>query len=198
MPPLRLEVFKLDAKGTQPAEPEDGSDLEEARLAAYEQGYAAGWEDAVAAQADDQHRLRADLARNLQALSFTYHEARAHVLRAIGPLLEAVVSRLLPRVAQEAVAPVVLETLMPLAETLADVPVTIVLNPAARAAVEKLVAQATGLPLTLQEEPSLGEGQVYLKFGDAETRIDLDRATAQISAAVRGFFEPPEKERRHG
>jgi hypothetical protein len=34
----------------------------------FEQGYSAGWDDAVAAQQDDQGRIRTDLARNLQSL----------------------------------------------------------------------------------------------------------------------------------
>ncbi len=198
MPALKLEVFQTDQKMTPARESAEGSDLEEARLAAYEQGYSAGWDDSSAAQSDDQRRLGADLARNLQALSFTYHEARAHVLRAIGPLMQDMTARLLPEVARDALAPVVLEALMPMAEAMADTPVTIVLNPAARRAVEALLEQATGLPVTLREEPSLGEGQVYLQLGDAEARVDLDRATAEITAAVRGFFDLTEKERKYG
>jgi hypothetical protein len=106
--------------------------------------------------------------------------------------------RLLPELAREALAPLVLETLMPLAETLSEAPVVIVLNPAARPAVEALREQATALPFVLRDEPTLGEGQVYLRLGDSETRLDLDRATAEITAAVRGFFELTHQERKHG
>jgi flagellar assembly protein FliH len=134
----------------------------------------------------------------MQALSFTFHEARTHVLRALAPLLEEMTGRLLPELAREALAPLVLEALMPLAEKLSEAPVTIVLNPAARPAVEALLEQATALPFTLLDEPSLGEGQVYLRLGDTETRLDLDRATAEITAAVRGFFELTQQERKHG
>ena len=58
--------------------------------------------------------------------------------------------------------------------------------------------QATGLPLIVIEEPSLGEGQVYLRMGDTETRIDLDRATADIASAVRDFFDHTEKDQSYG
>ena len=61
-----------------------------------------------------------------------------------------------------------------------------------------IVLFVTGLPLVVTEEPSLSDGQVYLKFGDTETQVNLDRATAEITAAVRGFFEIPEQERKHG
>lgn len=196
---LKLEVFKAEeASESTSTVVLDTMALEEAKLASYDQGYSAGWEDAAAAQTDDQTKIGADLARNLQSLSFTYQEARLHVLRAIEPLMQEMVSRLLPVLAREALAPVVLEILMPLAEQMVDAPVSIVLNPAARGPVEELVAKVTSLPITLVEEPSLGEGQVYLRLGAVETQIDLDRATAEIATAVRGFFEIPDRERQHG
>lgn len=195
---LKLEVFDTGEKPASATVVMQGADLDEARLAAYEQGFTAGWDDATAAASDDQSRMRIELGRNLQALSFTFHEARTHVLRALAPLLEEMTGRLLPELARASLAPLVLETLMPLAETLADTPVTIVLNPAARPAVEALLQEATGLPFTLRDEPTLGEGQVYLRLGDSETRIDLDRATAEITAAVRGFFELTHEERKYG
>ena len=84
---------------------------------------------------------------------------------------------------------------MPLAETLAEAPVELVLNPASRAPVEALLEQATGLPMRLVEEPTLGEGQVYLRLGETETRIDLDRATQELVTAVRNFFGLSEQDR---
>lgn len=190
MPMPKLEVF--EATGVpKPASTlvttEIGA-IEEAKLASYEAGYKAGWDDAAAAQSEDQTRIRADLARTLQQLSFTYQEARAHVLTALEPLLTEMVNRLLPETARDTLAPLVLERVMPMAEDLADQPVTLVLNPAVRPALEGLIEQATGLPITIEEEPTLAEGQVYLRLGDSEAKVDLTRVIAEISAAVRGFF----------
>ena len=196
---LRLEVFETDqsASGGKTVVL-DAMHLEETKLAAYDSGYSAGWEDAAAAQSEDQTRVQADLARNLQGLSFTFHEARQHVLHALQPLMSEMVGRLLPAIGRETLSQVVLEVVMPMAEKLADTPITLVLNPSVRPAVEALLEQATGLPLIITEEPSLSEGQVYLKFGDTETQVNLDRATAEITAAVRGFFEIPQQEKKHG
>ena len=196
---VKLEVFNAAEKPTKTQTVIlDRVALEDEKLASYDAGYRAGWDDANAAQSEDQSRMRADLARNLQTLGFTYHEARTHVLKAIEPLMLQIVGRLLPEIAREALASVVLETLMPLAEGLGDAPVTLVLNPASRAPVEALLEQATGLPITIIEEPRLGEGQVYIKLGTVEAQVDLDQATADIAAAVRGFFELPGKERPNG
>ena len=199
MPGLRLEVFDTASTsdgGVQPLV--EASQLEEVKISAYEQGYSAGWEDASAAQQGDQSRIRADLARNLQSLSFTFQDARSHVVQAIRPLILEMASRLLPGIAREALAPTVLEALAPMAEEMGDAPVTLVLNPAARERVEGLVAQASGLPVVIEEEDSLGEGQVYIRLGPRETSVDLDRVTRDIAAAVRAFFNLSDEETPHG
>ena len=197
--PLKLEVFDVEPKATRSQTIVlDRVALDEEKLASYETGYRAGWDDASSAVTEDQTRAHAELARNMQALSFTYHEARAHVLKAVEPLLLQIVGHLLPEIARETLAPFILETLMPLAERLGDAPVTLVINPVARAAVEALLEQATGLPMTIEEEPTLGEGQVYIRMGTFETQLDLDKATADIAAAVRGFFDLTGKDHPHG
>lgn len=199
MSPLRLEVFETpDTPASRATMMLDAGALEDIRMLAYEQGYTAGWDDAAASQSDDQSRIKADFARNLQSLGFTFQEARMHVLRALQPLIYEIVASLLPQMARETLASIALETLMPLADQMADAPVTLVLNPASRAAVETLLEQATGLPLTVIEEATLGEGQVYLRLGDIETRVDLNRATADIAAAVRDFFDHSKKDKRYG
>lgn len=189
MPALRLEVFDTASAGDGTLQPlVEATAVEEARVAGFEQGYTAGWDDAVAAQQGDQTRIRADLARNLQSLAFTFQDARSHVLQSLRPLMLEMINRLLPEVARAALAPTVLETLSPLAAELADSPLTLVLNPAVRAQVEDLVAGASGLPMVIEEELSLPEGQVYIRFGTSETKVDLSQVTADIAAAVRAYF----------
>ena len=189
MPALRLEVFDMASASDGSLQPlVEATAVEEAKVASFEQGYSAGWDDAVAAQQGDQTRIRADLARNLQSLAFTFQDARGHVLQAIRPLILEMVDRLLPEVARETLAPTVLEALTPMADELADAPLTLVLNPAVRGQVEDLIAQATGLPMVIDEEPSLPEGQVYIRFGPTETKVDLSQVTADIAIAVRAFF----------
>ena len=196
---LKLEIFDTEEKPVKTQTVVlDRVAFEDEKLASYDTGYRAGWDDANAAQSDDQTRMRADLARNLQTLGFTYHEARSHILKAVEPLMLQIVGQLLPEIARETLAPLVLETLMPIAESLGDAPVKLVLNPVSRAPVEALLEHATGLPVIIEEEPTLGEGQVYIKLGSVETQVDLDQATSDIAAAVRGFFNLPGKDRPNG
>jgi len=196
---IRLEVFPND----DPVNPDDviiisKTELEDIRLMAFDKGYAAGWDDAVGAQSDDAARLKAEVARSVQAMAFGFQEARAHLLKSLAPLIAAMVGKLLPEVARASLAPLVLDQLMPMAEVLADTPITILLHPRARDHIEALLLNAPGLPVTLREDRNLGEGQVYLKSLTSELIIDMDRATADITAAIRGFFELTEKDRKYG
>lgn len=199
MPPLKLEVFESPSqRGKGQTVVMDSAAIEETRLQSYESGYSAGWEDATAATQDDQARISSELANNLQQMAFTFQEARAHILKSVQPVLTQLCTQLLPPLSRAVLAPVVLDTIMPLIDDLADTPVHVRLNPAARPAVERLLSQAAGLPLVIAEEPTLGEGQVYLRLGEVEHRINLDRAVAQLTRAVHDFFEYSEKDDAHG
>lgn len=199
MPPLKLEVFETPSpRDSSQMVVMDTATVEDTRLRAYETGYAAGWEDATAAGQDDQARISSELANNLQQMAFTFQEARTHMLQSVQPLLTQLCTQLLPPLAQVALAPVVLDTVMPLLDELADGKVHVVLNPTARPAVEQLLSQATGLPLEIVEEPTLGEGQVYLRLGQVEHRVDLDHAVVRIARAVHDFFEHSQKDDTDG
>ena len=52
-----------------------------------------------------------------------------------------------------------------------------------------LAASGADLPVTVQDEPALGQGQAYLKTGMTEMRIDLDGVIDTITRAVTAFFQ---------
>ncbi len=175
------------------------SEAEEVKLAAYEKGYNAGWEDAAAAQDDDLVRLRNELGRNLQDLCFTYHEAHSHVLRTLEPLLRDMVAKVLPALARESLGQMVLEHLRPLAAELATGPMEIATHPDNVKAVEELVVGKAGFPVIVKGVPTLGLGQAHFRIGTAERRVDLDGAIDAIGEAVSGFFVVEKKEvKAHG
>lgn len=194
MKALNLEVFDvLDPQADTPAIVLEAIAFEEAKLGAYDTGYRAGWDDAVAAQSTDQAQIGAELARNLKTMNFTFDDARGHVLAAMEPLLADIVARLLPEIARDTLAPLILDSLRPLAEQAAQSPIEIIINPAAQAAVAAVLAQSDGPPARITLEPNLGAGQAFLRFGQNETQIDLDGAILQISTALQGFFQLPER-----
>lgn len=195
---LSLEVFATDPMAAPDRIVLDQIAFAREQLSSYENGYRAGWEEASATPTALAARSKNDLSQHLQKLSFTYHEAQAHVLAALHPLLLQVVGQLMPQIAREALAPMVVEMLIPLADRLGQAPVILRVNPAAQQALLAAIEANTSLPIQITPDPTLGEGQVHLQLGTAEAELDLDKATADIATAVRGFFDLFGKDHLHG
>lgn len=191
-----LEVFRhADDAEVQLLTPEEA---EERTLAAFEKGYSAGWDDAARALSDEDTRLRGEIAAHLMTLSFGFVEARQHVLGAIGPLLQAMVGRLLPGLAPEALGQAVTLHLQGIAERLSDTPVTVMLHPASRRLVEPAVQALPALPVRIVEDAALSHAQVYILSDGHEDLIDIDAALAALKAAVEDFTPDTARARRHG
>ncbi|MDQ2090574.1 FliH/SctL family protein [Marimonas arenosa] len=176
--------------------------LEEEKLEAFERGYKAGWDDAAKAQAEDRNHLTSDFANNLQELSFTYHEASGHLARALRPVMTQIVEAVLPEIARKSFGPRIAEQLTGLALAVGKQRVEIVVAPQNIALVRGLLDEDPGFPVQLVEEPSLGAGQAYLRFGDGERQIDHDEVLSRIAKALDAFFDElkhtSEKELKHG
>lgn len=200
MMPLKLEDFTETSPDGKIISSDDKD--EEMRLAAYEDGYGAGWEDATTAQSDARAEREAQTAQHLQTLAFGYHEARQHVLRGIEPLLREITTQILPNMARAALVPVVVETLMPLVDRMAETPVTLRVGPESRDHVDRLLSTAGhGIPFALVEDPTLSDGQVMIAARNraelAEARIDLGSVTTAIAQALEDFFDIQLTEHAH-
>ncbi|MFU8835823.1 MAG: flagellar biosynthesis protein [Roseovarius sp.] len=161
--------------------------LEEERLAAFEKGYQAGWDDAVKAQSEDSRRISTDLAQNLQDLRFTYEEAHGAVMAALRPLLMEMAGAVLPQLARESLAPRIVEMLHDFARAQGRQPVEIAASAEDMPRLEHLMEG--GIEGTIVADDTLGAGQVYLRFGESEAEIDLPAVIDSITAAVSGFFD---------
>ncbi|MDJ0627409.1 MAG: flagellar biosynthesis protein [Rhodobacter sp.] len=198
--PLQLEDF--DAGTAEPlhvaGQPAMSAITEADRMAAYEKGYQAGWDDAARAEAEDQTRIGTDFARNLQELSFTFHEARAHVIQAMQPLLTQMTGTLLPALVSETLAETVWQELEPLVEECADAPIDLMVAPESRAALEARVPDTAMATLRITEEPSLAPGQVYLRMGRTERKIDLTGAQDRMIQAIDALYAQNERTLKYG
>lgn len=202
--PITLEDFSTPVASPQAA-PEAAAapqasegQIEDLRLQSYEEGYTAGWDDATKSEADNQTRISADFSQNLQELAFTYHEARTSVMAAVEPLLREMVDKVFPQMSQASLGQHVLHEIRRLANDAVSQPIEIVTAPENVAALEALLADNCALPHAVHEEPSLGAGQVYLRFADREDKIDLDGMIQGLQDAFSAFTQELEKDEIHG
>lgn len=168
--------------------------LEEQRLEAFENGYKAGWEDAVKAASDDSTRIATDFAANLQDMSFTLQEAQSSLLTALRPLLTGMVNSVLPSLSRKTLGARVLETLDTIARTATDGPIEITTAPQNSVALQKILDEQGMMNVKIIAEPSLGDGQVHIRASGGEQEIDLDAVLGQIDATLTGFFEDRQKD----
>ena len=190
---IRLETFERAAAEPDQAVMADGAYLEEQKLAAYEQGYKAGWEDASATDDQDLRALQLAVSRNLQALSFTHHEARSYLLHALQPLIECLTDAILPDLAQQALLPVLQEEVTKAAERCLGAPLTLYVHPSAHDLIQNMFKESGGLPVRIVNEPSLMPEQVLLWAADGEARVDLSETVARIRTCLHAHFNitPP-------
>ncbi|MGI3164019.1 ABC transporter ATP-binding protein [Pseudooceanicola sp. 200-1SW] len=191
-----LEDFGRPEAVAAPGLSED--ELETLRLEAFENGYKAGWDDAAKASQEEQAHIGADLARNLQDLSFTYHEAHSHMLSSVKTLLEEIVGKILPETARDTLGPRVAEQLETLARQRTAPAVEISVAPSNRGVIDGLAEQDFGFPVRVESDDTLSDGQVFLRFGEEETEIDLGEVTDGIRDALAGFFAEQERMESHG
>ncbi|WP_296474630.1 hypothetical protein [Roseinatronobacter sp.] len=169
---LNLEVFDLgqmDAQGPLL----DRFQAEKLREQAYEQGYAAGWQDAL------EHMRNEDELRNiaaqeaLQAICFSYNEAHQALVGSFLALTHAMLEKLLPEAAHLALPAFLSAELASVVAQNTHAEIQLVCAPCARDRLAEVVASCTQIKIELIEEPSFSESQLSLRLDSQEREIDL-------------------------
>ncbi|APX13297.1 hypothetical protein [Tateyamaria omphalii] len=163
--------------------------VEDQKLEAFENGYQAGWEDAVAAQSETQSFVSSGLASSLQDASFEYHELRAGMTATVETIIKSVTDIILPRVAHSSLGAHVREKAQDMVRASLDKRVEIAVAPENEAAVRSVLNDDIPEPFLLVSDNLLAPSQVVLRTEQTEAELDLDRTVAEISAAVTSFFE---------
>ncbi|MFY0634226.1 MAG: hypothetical protein JXQ91_10460 [Vannielia sp.] len=185
---VTLEDFSGVVRKPPVAEAGDTA-LAEAQLAAFDKGYREGWEDAARAHAEEQKAIGSDLARALDDMSFTYHEARRAMLGEMRELITGIVAKVLPVSLGGSLGPMILERIEEAVKSRSEVSVEVAVAPENLARVAPLLQGEATIPVRLADSASLGPGQAVLRFANAEEIIDLDAVLTGITQVVDGFFE---------
>ena len=140
MRPVTLEDFAAPPAAAAPQDAPAAEAPPVDPLDSYEQGYTAGWDDALSHQDGETARLGADLAATLADLDHGYAAARADVMAALRPVLSEIVTALLPPMAEAAVGPTLLAELEALVDGDRAARPEIRIAPGRKPAIEALLA----------------------------------------------------------
>lgn len=172
--------------------------LEDQRLASFEQGYSAGWEDAFEAQEKDQSRITGKLADSLGDLSFTYHEAVSQLLASLEPVFRSAVELVLPAIMARSFGQHVVEQLCDMARDQVSGPASLVVPVGAGATLSPILTQEMTMPVEVTEDPNLDAGRAYIRIGSSERELDSTALLDSIRDTIDAFTYQLDEESQHG
>lgn len=193
-----LQDFGTAIPGAESLNLVSASQQEEQSIRDYERGYAAGWEDALQLQAQEQNDLSQAIRESLGDLKFTFSEAHQQMLACVAPVFEAVVEHVLPDALNDQVGQLIVGELMQMVGHRDDFDIRICVSPGDGTRVRPVVADALGRESVIEEDPRLSAGEAILRVADTERILDVTAAMDGVRAALQGFAHEMSKEVQHG
>lgn len=193
-----LEDFSADDSPAPSTQMISAEALEDHRLNAFEQGYSAGWDDAISANAENRTRISAALARSLEDMSFTYHEVRTQVLASVEPVFESLVSAVLPATMMRVFGYRIVEELCALTTEQIAQPVVIAVSSGESVGLKEIVSHDFALPVEVQEDHDLDPGMAIIRVGSREYELDSSQLMASVNQSVTAFFHQITKDNANG
>lgn len=154
--------------------------LENLRASAFEAGYTSGWDDAKTADDQARKRVQAEFERNVEAISFTYHEAVDRVRSELSTFFDALLSEFLPEILPLVLREHIRTELITIAETQIELPVEIVVSPNCMELVTDLADGDFASRINLIEDASLAPNQVFVRIAENEKEINLAPLVSEL------------------
>jgi len=173
-------------------------DAEELRLSSFEDGYRAGWDDAQKTTAESQQKLSQELVQNIQDIGFAQEEARQHVLKAIEPVLQEIVSKVLPQASQQTLLPLIIENLIKLLKDRSEVPIVLAVTPESQNAVATALGEDLKADVMVEGDPVIGPNQARITGATKTVELDLGGTISDIQSMLQDFFKLENGGQTHG
>ena len=155
---------------------------------AYENGYASGWDDALASNEAAKSRVEAEFERNIQNLSLTYIEAVTHVRSELQGFVDALVETLLPSLSSDLICLNLKSQLIDTGKQCISEPAQIIASQDCYQHVKTMLSSEFSSEFEVIQDQSLGRGQVFFKVGGKENQIDLESVLEGISIQLRAMI----------
>lgn len=196
---LKLECFDGDRTLDDGASlaPQDAETL---RARAFEEGYGAGWSDALEQMRNEDALRRAAVEEALQAIAFSFHEACDGLESSFMALAGEMITTLLPDLLPEALPRLLERELRALATRQFAGRLELICAPGVSEHMSELVKTVKGMEVTLMEEPSFTDSQLTLRINQHARQIDLEGTLAALRAGLSDLPYHPshQKEAAHG
>lgn len=192
-----LEDFGNAGK-VQPATMVSDELVEEQKLVSFENGYTAGWDDAVGAQERETSKISVTLANSLEDMSFTYHEAQNQLIESLDPMFKVLTSAILPDALAASFGHHIVDQLTDLAKDQTGQPLVITVASGEAAGVRSALTQTFSVEIKVREDSELSPGQAYLRVGNLEREINSAALLESIRDSVDAFSYQVKEDANYG
>lgn len=155
----------------------------------FDDGYNAGWDDAMAQVEAEQSRVAAQLAERLTGLERDQRAAMTTALMTLEPALRDVFDKLLPSTVERAFLPILLEEVEAVLDAGTEC-LTLVVAPEDAAPVARLLERGgiAAERVTVTSEPALSMSQALIRWTGQERQIDLEGVLTALDDALETFL----------
>lgn len=172
--------------------------IEDYRLAAFESGYQAGWDDAASAHNGEDKIKINQLTQNLQELSFTYHEAHSNILLSLQPFLTDLVSVIMPEIARATLVPRVVQEIMNLKAEKMESEIVIKASATSIILLENYLINDLMLAVRFQSDENLTDHEVQFALESGGISININESLLKINSLINDFFSDAVGLVKHG
>lgn len=172
--------------------------VEEAKLASFEKGYTAGWDDAIDAKDKEATRISATLAGSLEDLNFTFHEAQNQLMESLDPMFKVLTSVILPDTMAATFGHHIIDHLNEMARGRIQEPMEIVVAAGEGHAVRALLGDEPTVDVRVREDANLSAGQAQLRVGSSERELNSEALIESIRDSIDAFSYQFKEESNYG
>lgn len=163
-------------------------EVEDQKLQAFENGYQAGWDDAIQAQSDNGKHVSAGLAASLQEAKLEYEEVRSSLDGSLQEIMSGVVKTLLPAIARDSLGTHICEQVQVMSKTEMNRKIEVAVAPEAEDVVRSVLSESAAATCEIITDSLLAPTQAFLRLGKDEREINLDHVVTEIAQSVSAFF----------
>lgn len=171
---------------------------EEQKLVSFENGYTAGWDDALGAQESETSKISVTLANSLEDMSFTYHEAQNQLIESLDPMFKVLTSAILPDALAASFGHHIVDQLTDMAKGQTGQPLVITVAAGEASGVRSALTQTFSVEVKVREDSELSPGQAYLRVGNLEREINSAALLESIRDSVDAFSYQVKEDANYG
>lgn len=180
---LKLESFDSE-RVLEEGAPISHHDAETLRARAFEEGYGAGWADALDQMRNEDALRRAAAEEALQAVAFGYAEARTLLEGCFIDLAEQMITAVLPDLASEALRRLLDRELRALVSREFSGRLELICAPSVQDNLKEILADMPGLDAKLVPEESFSDAQIMIRVDQNARLVDFDGVMATLKSGL--------------